>query len=105
MSAHRFGLALTKRAQRDVRGIQLYTLRQWGAEQALTYEAAIDRALETLRDHPRMGRARDDLRPGLFSFPAEHHVIYYRIKAGAIEVVRILHERADAARHLGPRRR
>ena len=79
---------------------QDYTLRQWGVEQALAYEAAIDRALEALRNHPRMGRTRDELRPGLLSFPAEHHVIFYRIKTDLIEVVRILHERADPARHL-----
>ena len=104
MSAPRLGLVLTKRAQRDVRAIQLYTLRQWGAEQAIAYEAAIDQALETLRDRPRLGRVRDELRPGLLSYPAEHHVIYYRLKPDVVEVVRVLHERADAARQLGARR-
>lgn len=49
-----------------------------------------------------IGKARDDLGAGLRAWPVEHHVIYYRIKSDAIEVVRILHERADAARHLRP---
>lgn len=98
MSAPRRGLVLTKRAQRDIRAIQLYTLREWGAEQALAYETAIDKAMETLRDQPRIGKARDDLRLGLLGFPAEHHVIYDRLKPDAIEVVRILHERADVDR-------
>jgi plasmid stabilization system protein ParE len=31
---------------------------------------------------------------------AEHHVVYYRIQDDVIEIVRILHERANAARHL-----
>jgi toxin ParE1/3/4 len=59
--------------------------------------------METLRDHPRMGRERDDPRPGLLSLPVEHHVLYYRLRRDVIEVVRILHERADAARQLGQR--
>lgn len=91
MSVHRLGLVLIKRAQRDTRSIQVYTLRQWGVERAIAYETAIDEAFETLRNHPRLGRLRDDLRLGLLSFPAEHHVIYYRIKPNAlVDLLRVL---------------
>jgi toxin ParE1/3/4 len=65
----------------------------------MAYEAAIDHAYDILRDYPRIGKKRDDLRPNLLSFPVEHHVLFYRIKGDVIEIVRIHHERADAARH------
>jgi toxin ParE1/3/4 len=84
-----------------VRSIQLYTLQRWGAEQASIYDAAINQGFELLRDNPRIGKRRPELRPNLLSFPVEHHVLFYRVKRDAIEIVRILHERADAARHLG----
>jgi toxin ParE1/3/4 len=103
MSAPEPRLILTRRAQRDLRALQLYTLRQWRVEQALAYEAAIDRALGMLRDHPQIGRERPELRPGLLSLPIEHHILYYRIKNDVIEVVGILYEREDAFRRFRAR--
>jgi toxin ParE1/3/4 len=102
MSARRFRLRLAPRAQRDVRGIRLYGLKQWGEGQADDYESALNRAMESLRANPRIGVARDNLLPGLRAYPVEHHVLYYRIVDDTIEVVRILHGRADAARHFPP---
>lgn len=99
MSAPRFRLVLTKRAQRDSRNIYLYTLGTWGAEQAIVDEAAFDKVYGLLQKNPRLGRERPELRPGLMSFPVEHHVLFYRIKGEVIEIARILHERADHARH------
>jgi toxin ParE1/3/4 len=100
MSSPEFRLVLTRRAQRYFRGIQLYTLQQWGVDQAIEYDAAFDRVFETLKDNPWIGRSRDEFRPGLMSFPVEHHVLFYRLKGDVIEIVRILHERADASCHL-----
>ncbi|MBA2598677.1 MAG: type II toxin-antitoxin system RelE/ParE family toxin [Chloroflexia bacterium] len=38
--------------------------------------------------------------PGCRVRPVEHHILYYRIGADEIEVVRILHERTDPTRYL-----
>jgi toxin ParE1/3/4 len=70
-----------------------------GPDQAIAYEAAFDKVFELLRDNPRLGKMRPELRPGLMSFAVEHHIIFYRIKGDVIEIARILHERADATRH------
>ncbi len=104
MSGPKPPLSLTKRAQRDARAIQVYTLGTWGPEQAAVYETAIHDAMETLREHPKIGTARDEIRPGLLSFPVERHVLFYRHSRGGIEILRILHERADAAGQLRARR-
>jgi toxin ParE1/3/4 len=100
MSSHRAGLVLAKRAQRDFENIELYTLHRWGPEQAATYLDEIEATFETLRDNPRIGSSQSELGPRLLSFPAGHHVVFYRIRTNTIRVVRILHERADPSRHL-----
>ena len=51
-----------------------------------------------LRDHPRIGRLRDDLFPGCRSVQVEQHVIYYDLPDDTtIFVRRILHARRDAS--------
>ena len=92
-------MIVAPRAQRDFRSIRLYGLREWGRVRVDAYQAAITSGFERLRDHPAIGKARDDLETGLCAWPVEHHVIYYRVSPGAIEIGRILHERADPARH------
>jgi toxin ParE1/3/4 len=98
MSARRLRLELAPRAQRDLLGIRLYTVEQWGEDQADTYLAALNKCFETLRDHPRIGVTRDDLRPGLRSFAVEQHLILYRIGGEAIYVLRVVHGRQDLSR-------
>jgi len=84
MSSHRAGLVLTKPAQRDYHNIELYTLLQWGPEQAATYMDEIEKTFEMLRESPRIGRSRSELGARLLSFPTGHHVLYYRIGANTI---------------------
>lgn len=56
-----------------------------------------------LGDNPEMGSLHDDVGQEVRAMLVEHHVVYYRILANSIEVLRILHERMDAARHLAGR--
>jgi toxin ParE1/3/4 len=55
---------------------------------------AIERVSEAVADWPSLGRARDDMRPGLRSIRIERWVIFYRV-GDAIEIVRVLDERRD----------
>lgn len=64
--------------------------------------AAADALLESIDDKcaalaasPLMGRARDELLPGIRSFPAGHYVIFYQPIEDGIEVVRVLHGARD----------
>ena len=56
---------------------------------------AIQKRCEVLRKVPMMGRARDDLAPGLRSIVIEKYVLFYRVTAEAIEVVRVLYGARD----------
>lgn len=51
--------------------------------------------------HPRLGRPRDDLQPGLRSFVAGRYVVFFRPSADGIEVLRVLHGSRDASAELG----
>jgi toxin ParE1/3/4 len=48
-----------------------------------------------IEDHPFAGRARNEVRPGLRSFAATPHVIFYRVVNNPPEIVRVLDGRQD----------
>lgn len=51
---------------------------------------AIEQKLQMLARQTALGRRREDLAPGLRSFPAGNYVVFYRPLSEGIEVVRIL---------------
>jgi toxin ParE1/3/4 len=96
MSARRFPVVLSPEAQDDYASIHAYTLRQWDESQWAVYEAALLRAFDALGDNPSLGRAQDDLRPGLRSLPVEQHIIFYEVRNDTIRVARLLHHSRNA---------
>lgn len=40
--------------------------------------------------NPEIGRERNELSPGIRSFPVTRYIVYYRIKSKALEIVRIM---------------
>jgi toxin ParE1/3/4 len=61
-------------------------------------DAFIDKLYETielLARLPGSGRHREELAPGIQSFPFGRYVIFYRGVASAIEIVRVLHGARD----------
>jgi toxin ParE1/3/4 len=53
--------------------------------------------LQLLATQPLMGRAREELSPGLRSQPFERYVIFYEPLTDGIDVVRIIHSARDIA--------
>jgi toxin ParE1/3/4 len=61
-----------------------------------------DRLIESIAErfyllsgNPHIGRSRDDLRPGLRSFPVLQHVIIYRIEDGDVVILHVFHGSRD----------
>jgi toxin ParE1/3/4 len=52
--------------------------------------AALLERMDLLAQSPGLGRRRDELRPGLHSFPVGAYVIFYRKARRGIEIVRVL---------------
>jgi toxin ParE1/3/4 len=48
-----------------------------------------------IQDHPFAGRGRDEVRPGLRSFAATPHVVFYRVVNDTPQIVRVLDGRQD----------
>ena len=55
----------------------------------------IEAAFDMLAQRPMIGRARDELRHGLRSFPTGNYIIFYMPVSDGIEVVRVMHGRRD----------
>ena len=91
---------LSPRAQADVDDIWEYTAQQWGERQAEIYISLIEEGVDEIADNPGVGRPCDDVRPGYRRYPVGSHVLFYRVRAADIVVVRILHQRIDVERHL-----
>jgi len=95
------------RAKRDIVEVLQYTAQRWGLEQARVYADLIEEALVAISRDPNRGRARDELRRGIRSYPIAQpgrparHVLFYRIDAaGNIQLVRLLHDSMDFGRHV-----
>lgn len=91
---------LTPTAECDLENIWTHTRLQWGIEQADRYIDILTAAFAELAQSPRITPACDHIRPGYRRRNVEQHMIYFRITTYGIAVVRILHARMDAARHL-----
>ncbi|HZT31698.1 MAG TPA: type II toxin-antitoxin system RelE/ParE family toxin [Bryobacteraceae bacterium] len=84
---------LSRRAAADLLEIGAYTLRQWGEDQTLRYLDNLEACCRMLAGNPGLGRACDDIRPGLQRMECGQHVVFYRQESGGIPVSRILHRR------------
>lgn len=111
MTGKPWRVLLGAEAERDFVRILAYTLEIFGPRQAEVYETTILAAIAVLDDGPDVpgSAARDELRPGFRSLHVARsgrrgrHVIMYRATAGhVIQVVRILHDAMDFARHIPP---
>ncbi len=64
---------------------------QFNAASAARIIQRLQRICRLLAQFPGMGRARDDLRPKMFSFSVESYVIFYEAADDGIRILRILH--------------
>ncbi len=55
----------------------------------------LDEQLGLLAEQPMMGRSRDELSPGVRSFPLGRYVIFYAPLDDGIDVIRVLHGARD----------
>ena len=95
------GFVLTNKAKADLKSIGRYTADTWGREQRNRYLALLDGCFHELAANPLKGRDCSAIRPGYRKQSVGRHNVFYRsIAADCIEIVRILHGRMDAERHL-----
>jgi toxin ParE1/3/4 len=101
MSVPNRAVTLSPEARIDFTDILIDTELRWGTNQRDRYAAKLVEAIDVLGEYPAIGRRRAELHPDLRSHPAGEHTLFYRVKESSVEIVRILHQHADAARALG----
>ena len=89
-------LKFSRRSQRDLNEIW-ERIAEDNRAAAERFTADIRQRCRVLADNPRLGPARDELRPGLRSFSLGRFVIFYRLLDDGIQVVRVVH----GARNIG----
>lgn len=109
MARQRWRVWLTTAAEQDVLDIVLWTAGHFGVEQARRYRATIFAALRDLGDGPNTMGARDraELGRNLRTLHVarrgrrgRHVILFTAVDGRRIEIVRILHDSMDLARHL-----
>lgn len=90
-------LRLSRLAESDLSDIWRFSAETWGPTQADRYLSDLFDRFAHVSDHPEMGRARFNLMPGAFSFPAGRHVIFYEVVEGRVVILRVVHERRNLA--------
>lgn len=83
------------KAQADLEDIWNYTYLTWGTRQARIYLEAIRDTCVELSINPKIGKARDEIRKGLYTYPSGKHLIFYFIQHKEIDIIRVLHENMD----------
>lgn len=101
---------LAEQAEFDLLDIAIWTAENFGPRQAESYVETVTLALESLHDGPEIlgAKARDDdIGPGIRTLhiaregrKGRHFVIFKVAKGQIIDVLRILHDSMDLARHV-----
>jgi toxin ParE1/3/4 len=90
-------LTLTTRALNDLEQI-FESLEEQSSQAATKLAENLDALQDRLSTFPELGRARDELAPGIRSIPVKPvFVVFYRLKGGRVEILRILHGHRDIA--------
>ncbi len=93
------GVRFSRLAKADLSGIDEYTISTWGISQANRYLDELQACCQRLALSPFLGRACDEIHPGLRRFENGEHVILYLRIEDDILIARVLHRRMLPGRH------
>jgi len=88
-------VVLTERALSDLRAIDAYSVREWGAKAAAKYLDGISAALDRLRENPAILRLEAELAPDLFFYRIKKHVLVCDFDGRTVIVLAVIHTSMD----------
>ena len=100
---------LAEQAELDLLGITIWTMENFGAQQAHIYAETLSLAIEALADGPEiLGAAtHEDIGPGIRTLHVARHgrrgrhfLVFRTASEQTIEVLRLLHDSMDLTRHV-----
>ena len=86
--------SLTRKAQEDIGQILTYIAAD-NIDAAIKFDDKLTEVFELLSNNKKIGRLRPELKEDLRSFPEGNYLIFYRIWAGEIAIVRVMHGARD----------
>lgn len=87
-------------AQSDLASIWEYTAAHWDMDQADRYVRRVASAVDELADDPGRGHPGQRVRSSYRYLAVGSHLVFYLATQETIDVIRVLHQRMDPARHL-----
>ena len=91
-------LDLSDEARADIIDIHDYSVGQWGVARADSYLEDLTVQIERLVAGQYSGTKVDEVGRGLRRQVCGRHVIWFRVNADVLRVVRVLHQSRDAGR-------
>lgn len=82
---------LTRRAEEDIIEIFAFGCERFGEAQAEAYGDGMIHVFALLADNPRMGRAADQIAPGVRRHEYRSHVILYEGEPGGVLILAVVH--------------
>lgn len=89
------GVVLRPAAEADLGDIWDYTVGAWSEKQAEVYLTGLGQAFDRLGEFPEMARLRMEFTPPVRILPYQSHLIVYLAEDDLIDVIRVLHSRAN----------
>ena len=91
-------LVWRKAATRDLNDIWNFSEANWGRSRADRYMTALRDTAVALAEGKLSGVAANDIQPSLRRQVSGSHVIWFRVEADLLRVVRVLHQSRDAGK-------
>ncbi|MEX0347153.1 MAG: type II toxin-antitoxin system RelE/ParE family toxin [Rhizobiaceae bacterium] len=85
------GWFLSQDADEDLQDIYLYSVENWGEDQARRYLDELFDLFDHFGRNSEMGRLRPELGEGIRSFPHVSHIVYFMNWRSEIAILRVLH--------------
>jgi len=93
-------VGLSRRAIRDLKGIERYSVERWGKNVAADYIDSIEQGLNRLRENPDLLRAKIDISAHFSLYRVREHFLVCTVSARRVYVLAVKHGSMDLPQRL-----
>lgn len=91
---------LSNQADQYLTEVYIFSYQKFSPAKADSYLLALEETFYSLAENPHLGKKVDSIRKGYFQYEHVSHSIFYKMKGKDILIVRVLHQKMDAKRHI-----
>lgn len=92
---------LSREAAQDLEDLYVYSIEQFGLDQAESYHQKLQEHFELLAENPKLGRDYSFIKKAARRSNCGSHAVYYRLSGvnSQVLILRVLHQSQDPAQH------